>query len=33
MEALLARGQEIADLMSWNVVARDYLLPGLYRLQ
>jgi hypothetical protein len=33
MEILLARGQEIADRMSWNVVARDYLLPGLYRLQ
>jgi hypothetical protein len=33
MEKLLARGQEIADRMSWNVVARDYLLPGLYRLQ
>lgn len=33
MEALLARGQEVADLMSWDVVARDYLLPGLSRLQ
>lgn len=33
METLLARGQEIADRMSWDVVARDYLLPGLYRLQ
>jgi hypothetical protein len=33
MEALLARGQEVAHRMSWDVVARDYLLPGLYRLQ
>ncbi len=33
METLLARGQEIAERMSWDVVARDYLLPGLYRLQ
>jgi hypothetical protein len=33
MEALIVRGQGIADAMSWNVVARDYLLPALYRLQ
>jgi hypothetical protein len=33
METMLARGQAIADRMSWDVVARDYLLPGLYRLQ
>ena len=33
MERLLARGQEVADRMSWDVVARDYLLPGLRRLQ
>lgn len=33
MERLLARGQEIANQMSWDVVARDYLLPGLHRLQ
>jgi hypothetical protein len=33
MERLLARGQEIANRMSWDVVARDYLLPGLRRLQ
>jgi hypothetical protein len=33
METLLARGQEIADRMSWDVVVRDYLLPGLVRLQ
>jgi hypothetical protein len=33
METLIARGQEIADRMSWNVVAREYLLPGLRRLQ
>jgi hypothetical protein len=32
-EALIARGQEIANAMSWDVVARDYLLPALYRLQ
>ena len=32
-EALLERGQAIADRMSWDVVARDYLLPGLYKLQ
>ena len=33
METLLASGQAIADRMSWDVVVRDYLLPGLYRLQ
>jgi hypothetical protein len=33
METMLARGQEIADHMSWDVVAKEYLLPGLYRLQ
>jgi hypothetical protein len=33
MEALLARGQEVAQRMSWDMVARDYLLPGLSRLQ
>ncbi|MCC6458360.1 MAG: hypothetical protein IT328_25635 [Caldilineaceae bacterium] len=33
METMLARGQEVAQRMSWDVVARDYLLPGLYRLQ
>lgn len=30
-ERLLARGQEIAARMSWDVVVRDYLLPGLDR--
>jgi hypothetical protein len=33
MEALLERGQAVAQRMSWDVVARDYLLPGLRRLQ
>ncbi len=33
MQALLTRGQEVARAMSWEVVARDYLLPGLRRLQ
>jgi hypothetical protein len=33
MEALLERGQAIADRMSWDVVAKEYLLPGLRRLQ
>jgi hypothetical protein len=33
MESLLAHGQEIAGRMSWDVVTRDYLLPGLWRLQ
>jgi hypothetical protein len=33
METLLARGQEVARAMSWEVVADDYLLPGLRKLQ
>lgn len=33
MEALLARGHMIAQRMSWEVVAQDYLLPGLRRVQ
>jgi hypothetical protein len=32
-EALLAQGSHIAERMSWEVVARDYLLPGLRRIQ
>ena len=28
-QLLLERGQEIARRMSWEVVADDYLLPGL----
>ena len=33
MEALLEHGQAIARAMSWDVVARDYLLPGLRKAQ
>ena len=29
MERLLARGSEVAHAMSWDVVARDYLVPVL----
>ena len=29
MDALLASGYELARRMSWDVVARDFLLPGL----
>jgi hypothetical protein len=32
MQALLERGQEIAQAMSWEVVVQDYLLPGLWKL-
>lgn len=32
-EALLERGQEVAQRMSWEVVSQDYLLPGLRKLQ
>jgi hypothetical protein len=31
MAALLESGYAIAENMSWDVVARDMLLPGLYR--
>lgn len=33
MEALLATGNATAKAMSWDVVVRDYLLPGLRRAQ
>ena len=33
MEALLESGQAVARRMSWDVVARDYLLPGLRKAQ
>ena len=33
MEALMETGQAVARRMSWDVVARDYLLPGLRRAQ
>lgn len=33
MEQLLIRGSEVAHAMSWDVVARDYLVPGLQRAQ
>src|SRR5690606_32515772 len=33
LEALLERGQETARRMSWEVVATDYLLPSLRKLQ
>jgi hypothetical protein len=29
MQTLLEQGQALAHQMSWEVVARDYLLPGL----
>ncbi|MCC6166405.1 MAG: hypothetical protein IT329_04180 [Caldilineaceae bacterium] len=32
-EALLERGQGVAQRMSWEVVSQDYLLPGLRKLQ
>jgi hypothetical protein len=32
-EALLAQGRQIAQAMSWEVVARDYLVPGLRKIQ
>ena len=32
-EALLESGQAVARAMSWEVVVRDYLLPGLLRAQ
>jgi hypothetical protein len=28
-EAMLERGYALSQRMSWQVVARDYLLPGL----
>lgn len=31
LQTLLERGQAIAQQMSWEVVANDYLLPGLQR--
>ncbi len=31
MQLLLERGQRVAEHMSWEVVARDYLLPALTR--
>lgn len=31
LHALLEQGRNIAHNMSWEVVAKDYLLPGLYR--
>ena len=31
LDALLKRGYELARMMSWEVVARDYLLPSLHR--
>lgn len=33
MERLLARGSEVAHAMSWDVVTRDYFIPGLRRAQ
>ena len=33
MEVLLEHGQTVAHRMSWDVVAKHHLLPGLYRLQ
>jgi hypothetical protein len=30
-EQFLARGQALADKMSWDTVARDYVLPGIQR--
>jgi hypothetical protein len=31
LQLLLARGQAVAERMSWEVVSHDYLLPGLRR--
>jgi hypothetical protein len=31
MEALIHSGTQLAEQMSWDVVARDYLVPGLHR--
>ena len=31
VQTMLTRGREIARGMSWDVVAEDYLLPGLAR--
>jgi len=31
METLLVQGQEVAQQMSWDVVAKDYLLPGILK--
>ncbi|MFN8441054.1 MAG: hypothetical protein U0175_09805 [Caldilineaceae bacterium] len=31
LETYLARGSEIANKMSWDVVVQDYLLPGMQR--
>jgi hypothetical protein len=31
MEALIQSGTQLAEQMSWDVVARDYLVPGLQR--
>lgn len=33
LQALLERGQAIAERMSWDVVATEYLLPGLRHAQ
>jgi glycosyltransferase involved in cell wall biosynthesis len=30
-EPFIARGQALADRMSWEVVARDYVIPGIQR--
>ncbi|QOV87571.1 glycosyltransferase family protein [Humisphaera borealis] len=30
-EATIHRGYELASRMSWDVVARDYILPGIHR--
>jgi hypothetical protein len=30
-EQFIGRGYELAQKMSWDVVARDYVLPGMQR--
>jgi hypothetical protein len=30
-EPFIERGYELAQKMSWDVVARDYVLPGIQR--
>jgi hypothetical protein len=30
-QQFLDRGQALANNMSWDVVARDYILPGIQR--
>ena len=31
-EQFIDRGYELAKKMSWDAVARDYILPGIHRV-